>query len=766
MKKYLLRSVLFAVAMVLGLSAQAAGYTRKLKADISVTGYENGVLYNFLQNDPEVLPTSGDARYREGDVWGLFNFGAGQRTAVVNIALKADQLIIIQPYDGQTLTINRGTYNEALSNSTGFICYEISEAADDITFTLPRYSGAVAAVVMDKKAGLTEVNYTVNYVCGSTQLKSESLKGIPGADPFISKATIEYESSKYSYVSDNAATVGKIAAGNTYTVTYELMAKYTYTAKTSNPEVELMGGTVWADEKAKVTYPIYLLKNDSTVSTKPAISNEYNYYETLTQNKEIILPYTNTDIKRVAFLAEAEDIEGMTVATGSSANIRCSMGKGAYASTDVVITTLRSGKYKMIVSTRGGGERTYGFQFVADGETVYTTANLMGYNQTGTSDEFTINSRTELILKAAGSNNDMIDYILIYKTGDVLSSDPLGYYDHTADLKNNKTYILNIDPICGNNSFAKYTAKYDGTLNIETDNAILKNSYVTAKTFLYDNEEQELIPTEVLGDKMSFKVEKNKTYYVQFASTEYTAFECYVKFTLAAIDDLEDGPYFDVDSLLLEAKVRLMELDEMYNDETREKLGLTEAWSRINDLIAREEIMIAADKENHPNPSLAKLAGHYSRILNIEAAMSSFVVAAENVHPIDLFELYKDVIANINYTQDAIKNLIGDEPLIESLATLWNELLSRINKADDDIKALQAKPNPTDDEIAALDEELNTLANDLEEFLALLNGEATGINAATATQNENAAVYNMAGQKVNTQFKGIVIKNGKKVIIK
>ncbi len=345
---------------------------------------------------------------------------------------------------------------------------------------------------------------------------------------------------------------------------------------------------------------------------------------------------------------------------------------------------------------------------------------------------------------------------------------PLGYYDNVAEIKNNMVYAVYPDPSNENTAFIKYTAKYDGTVSLAYDNWSSSNTVVVSeKNFVKDDPNAELVKAETELAVSTFTAEKNKTYYIQVKTEETgSAIVFNVNFKLAAFDDLEDGPYYDVDSLLLEAKVRLMELDEMYNDETRENLGLTQAWSRINDLIAHEELMLAADKANSPKPSLAKLAGHYSRILAIEAAMSSFVVAAENVHPIDVFELYKDVIANINYTQDAIKQLIGDEPLIESLAALWNELLSRINKSDDDIRALQAKPNPTDDEIAALDEELNTLAKDLEDFLALLNGDATGINNATANKNANAAVYNMAGQQVNAQFKGIVIKNGKKVVVK
>ena len=43
---------------------------------------------------------------------------------------------------------------------------------------------------------------------------------------------------------------------------------------------------------------------------------------------------------------------------------------------------------------------------------------------------------------------------------------------------------------------------------------------------------------------------------------------------------------------------------------------------------------------------------------------------------------------------------------------------------------------------------------------------ATSISSKTATQQNNAAVYNLAGQRVNQNYKGLVIKNGKKVVVK
>lgn len=56
---------------------------------------------------------------------------------------------------------------------------------------------------------------------------------------------------------------------------------------------------------------------------------------------------------------------------------------------------------------------------------------------------------------------------------------------------------------------------------------------------------------------------------------------------------------------------------------------------------------------------------------------------------------------------------------------------------------------------------------DKDNILISLNGKTTGItNITTDEAAKNAPVYNLAGQKVTKAYKGVVIKNGKKMIQK
>lgn len=139
--------------MAISHTARADGYTRTLGTSVTMPDYEesDATLYNFQTNTPAVLPTDGDLRYRDGGQWGLHNFGSGTRSATVTIPVMQGDVLVLQHYNGVYATINRGELNETLSAQTGYQCYDISETGNDITVTLDRYGGIVAAVVFSNQ---------------------------------------------------------------------------------------------------------------------------------------------------------------------------------------------------------------------------------------------------------------------------------------------------------------------------------------------------------------------------------------------------------------------------------------------------------------------------------------------------------------------------------------------------------------------------------------------------------------------------------------
>ena len=64
---------------------------------------------------------------------------------------------------------------------------------------------------------------------------------------------------------------------------------------------------------------------------------------------------------------------------------------------------------------------------------------------------------------------------------------------------------------------------------------------------------------------------------------------------------------------------------------------------------------------------------------------------------------------------------------------------------------------------------MRVLASSSAKFLSFTFGEeTTGINGITASDAEQngTALYNLAGQRVAKGYKGLVIKNGKKYLVK
>ena len=89
------------------------------------------------------------------------------------------------------------------------------------------------------------------------------------------------------------------------------------------------------------------------------------------------------------------------------------------------------------------------------------------------------------------------------------------------------------------------------------------------------------------------------------------------------------------------------------------------------------------------------------------------------------------------------------------------------NNGDAEFQPLSGTSNGNKVTIPAGKAYLYTIANNTGANLRVVSaGDATGIANIEAAKAENGAMFNMAGQRVNGSYKGIVIKNGKKVLVK
>jgi hypothetical protein len=146
---------------------------------------------------------------------------------------------------------------------------------------------------------------------------------------------------------------------------------------------------------------------------------EYNYYFTLTKDNQVEnINYEPTDIENVVFLAEGEDIPGMTPCDNGNMRIRSSNSLAAYAADGpVAITTLPAGLYQLTAylhDVRKATPDSYWSFFAGDRE----IANLhctYGNIQELQSELFTLNEETTLYIPKCGNEKSGIDLLYITK---------------------------------------------------------------------------------------------------------------------------------------------------------------------------------------------------------------------------------------------------------------------------------------------------------------------------------------------------------------
>ena len=321
------------------------------------------------------------------------------------------------------------SYLKASTNNTlGIALFTFTgreQEASDIKLALEYIDAAKAA------------KYTVKYVDAAGKEIKTSSTYVEERDlvPPLTKSDKEAiynedKTVKYVYDSDDAASLTIAADGSTVvTVKFREAAKWNYTFNAVDAEGKtlqegIVKGTNFEGETFNVGYP-YAINVDGTLYESSKLSSDKKgYYLSYTleadnQVKDITFkPTTTTDI---VFLAEAENIEGLTKATNNNTFVRSSNGGSAYAAEDdVEITTLQPGKYKLTAvicdATKNAGSE---WNFLAGENNIFKfTASSVNWAQ-GTSEEFEVNAETPIYLVKGGNANQAVDFIYIQKTGDV-----------------------------------------------------------------------------------------------------------------------------------------------------------------------------------------------------------------------------------------------------------------------------------------------------------------------------------------------------------
>ena len=464
MKKFtFLKTVLTAVCMLVGVNAWGAGYTRTLTDALEVTGYKAKAFYNFQTNTPEVLPTSGDLRYRDGNIWGLHNFGSGTRSATATISVAQGDILVIQEYSSSYVTtINRGTQNNALTTSTGYRVFDITTTADDITFTTPRYGGIVAAFVMEKDDEAATADYTIYYKDGETIVKTVSGSDVAVGTPIYIESSFFKDDVKY--VTDGGQISSFVVANgtNVYNIEVSEAAKYSYTVNATdgtNVLKVLASGSTYEGEQIKVAYPRYF-NIDGTLYTKAAISSEYRQNVTISEDNQVVnFVYSATDIKNVVYYSEGEEVTGASEATGGNMPIRSSNAKCGIAPSDITLINLPAGTYQINVVFYAGSSAGYTIPFML-GDEAWDAVQPNKENGGGASNwierntEFTLNSSADIKWLTSGNNTNGLDYVYIQKTADIATITSAGW----ATLYT--PYALDFSGVEG---LTAYTATYNSS---------------------------------------------------------------------------------------------------------------------------------------------------------------------------------------------------------------------------------------------------------------------------------------------------------------
>ena len=222
---------------------------------------------------------------------------------------------------------------------------------------------------------------------------------------------------------------------------YNIVAAYTEDDNTIVLK-ELVGKTEGiTGSTVKENYPYWLLDANNAAYTHGAKGSEF--IETFDlKNGEgdttFVINYAKTAFTGIVFLSEGEDLPGAVLCTHSNAAIRSSMAKAGYVTEDLKLVTLQPGTYKIravlfdanktasyvCTLTKGAGEENE----------IYLSANATNWTE-AESDLITIETATDITLKAGGSDTTGLDVIMIYASTDA-PEDPDGIAEVKANVQN------------------------------------------------------------------------------------------------------------------------------------------------------------------------------------------------------------------------------------------------------------------------------------------------------------------------------------------
>lgn len=346
---------------------------------------------------------------RDSDNWTI--------SMTIDTATNVVESLTIAGSNGTTKASYSGT-NLALTSSATYTT--LSMGSYKVSTDSSLGSSALNSIIVTQTAqDVSTADYTVNYLLGDTNIKTENKTGVIGNAPEFSNTTVVGSNNvTYVYVSDDADGV-TIASDGTTVVNVAVRALYTYTASiTSSIDNSVIASREGVSELDTVTlyHNRYIVKDGVAYRATRPLNNSSGYDTKLSYETQTVEITYNQAIDNVVYFAEAEDLGW----NGVNDTARMSGGKGGYPSGESVITNLNPGKYVVYVATRGN-TGSY-FTVNAGTNAIFDNEEIHGYWGESVSSEFELSEATDISVSVTGgSSTKGIDYILIAKTGEYVA---------------------------------------------------------------------------------------------------------------------------------------------------------------------------------------------------------------------------------------------------------------------------------------------------------------------------------------------------------
>ena len=351
---------------------------------------------------------------------GLYQYNSGGRSFGL-ADCKAGQIISIETTGGVP-TVNT---NVSLMSSEGTTSVFSVLADGAVKFNLARYcyirTIKVEENVVSEDAKPTK--YTLKYEDeNGSELKSIQIDSYVGeivTATSLDIASFFYNEQKYIYKSGNEEiSLVEDPIQNVITLVFREAETYSYTVN-SSLGTTIASGYNFEGETITYGYPQYQVSDGTLYSTSKNGNEWRKTFELTEDNQEVTVNYTATSTTGVVYHVENENIDGVNVLTANNANVRCSNAAAAWSPSDVVLTKLEKGTYKLVAQVfspqSAGGNQT----FKVGGVTInFITGN---YNTTVCESEFMVTDNEDLVWSAGGGNRNGIDFVYVVKLSDELS---------------------------------------------------------------------------------------------------------------------------------------------------------------------------------------------------------------------------------------------------------------------------------------------------------------------------------------------------------